>query len=427
MTQPDLDFFTSRGLVVKAESAEGVDPSGTPALNAFEIMEGKSGTEFDKVERKRDRPYFTNDPFSVTNKRAFIEGSMELTPPEAPGIAGTTGTASCEVVLLPCGMARTTSIGLRLTRLNPISRAIPSAFCYWWHAGTYREVSAARGNITGLKMEIGQRFMANLRLQGTYTEIDEDALPTDFNYTAFVTPTVAEFDNTQMVVNVFDKNGDPVGTADLHLWGKMLSVDYNNTIATKQFTEKKVTNVSDRKATFTARFARPDKSDFDVYASRDAAHIVVYSFRLDERAPDTRYSMLVTRGQMDQITDTDIEGDFGYEVTGNCIASDGGGDEFYIAFSESDFAVYFNFSQPKVENVVATYVQPVLSGDYVEPVTWSISVGSLPTGLAINSSTGAITGTPTTPGSSAFTIHVVDSTAGTPLTADVAGTLVITA
>jgi len=43
------------------------------------------------------------------------------------------------------------------------------------------------------------------------------------------------------------------------------------------------------------------------------------------------------------------------------------------------------------------------------PYTWSISSGSLPAGLSMNASTGAITGTPTTVGSSTFTVQVTDS------------------
>jgi hypothetical protein len=45
------------------------------------------------------------------------------------------------------------------------------------------------------------------------------------------------------------------------------------------------------------------------------------------------------------------------------------------------------------------------------PFTFSISSGALPTGLSINSSTGAITGTPTTAGVYAFTVKVVDDNA----------------
>jgi hypothetical protein len=42
--------------------------------------------------------------------------------------------------------------------------------------------------------------------------------------------------------------------------------------------------------------------------------------------------------------------------------------------------------------------------------TWSISSGSLPSGLSINSSTGAITGTPTTSNNYSFTVQVTDGT-----------------
>lgn len=45
----------------------------------------------------------------------------------------------------------------------------------------------------------------------------------------------------------------------------------------------------------------------------------------------------------------------------------------------------------------------------VTPYTWSISNGSLPAGLSLNSSTGAITGTPSGGGTSNFTVKVTDS------------------
>lgn len=45
------------------------------------------------------------------------------------------------------------------------------------------------------------------------------------------------------------------------------------------------------------------------------------------------------------------------------------------------------------------------------PFTWSISAGTLPNGLSLNTSTGAITGTPTVAGTFNFTVRVVDSLA----------------
>ena len=58
------------------------------------------------------------------------------------------------------------------------------------------------------------------------------------------------------------------------------------------------------------------------------------------------------------------------------------------------------------------------------PFTWSVSAGTLPPGLTLAPSTGAITGTPTAAGTFNFTVTVVDSTAPT-LTATQAQTITI--
>jgi hypothetical protein len=43
------------------------------------------------------------------------------------------------------------------------------------------------------------------------------------------------------------------------------------------------------------------------------------------------------------------------------------------------------------------------------PVSWSVPANSLPNGLSLNTSTGAITGTPTAPGTASFTVTATDS------------------
>lgn len=45
------------------------------------------------------------------------------------------------------------------------------------------------------------------------------------------------------------------------------------------------------------------------------------------------------------------------------------------------------------------------------PYTWAVSAGSLPAGLSLAAATGAVTGTPTVPGTFAFTIRVTDDVA----------------
>jgi hypothetical protein len=77
------------------------------------------------------------------------------------------------------------------------------------------------------------------------------------------------------------------------------------------------------------------------------------------------------------------------------------------------------------------YAETVAKSGGVGPFNWDISVGTLPAGLSLNASTGAITGTPTTAGLSNFTVRATDALAqqdeqALAITVDSAGTLVIT-
>jgi hypothetical protein len=57
-----------------------------------------------------------------------------------------------------------------------------------------------------------------------------------------------------------------------------------------------------------------------------------------------------------------------------------------------------------------SYSQTLTATGGTPPVTsWNLTGGNLPTGLLLNSSTGAITGTPTAKGSSTFTVRALDS------------------
>jgi hypothetical protein len=59
--------------------------------------------------------------------------------------------------------------------------------------------------------------------------------------------------------------------------------------------------------------------------------------------------------------------------------------------------------------VAAAYSQTLSYTGGAAPVTWSVTVGDLPTGLSLNASTGEISGTPTAYGLVSFTVQAVDS------------------
>jgi hypothetical protein len=60
-------------------------------------------------------------------------------------------------------------------------------------------------------------------------------------------------------------------------------------------------------------------------------------------------------------------------------------------------------------NVGSAYNRTILANGGTPPYSWSVIAGTLPTGLSLNSTTGSVTGTPTTTGSFAFRVQVNDS------------------
>jgi hypothetical protein len=60
-------------------------------------------------------------------------------------------------------------------------------------------------------------------------------------------------------------------------------------------------------------------------------------------------------------------------------------------------------------SISTAYSATVVASGGVQPYTWTITSGTLPAGLTLNSGTGVISGTPTATGTSDFTITVADS------------------
>ncbi len=67
------------------------------------------------------------------------------------------------------------------------------------------------------------------------------------------------------------------------------------------------------------------------------------------------------------------------------------------------------FTPPPAAELGSPYTNQLTESGGVGPFTWTISTGALPAGLALNSSTGLLSGTPTAVGTSTFTVRIVDA------------------
>jgi len=76
-------------------------------------------------------------------------------------------------------------------------------------------------------------------------------------------------------------------------------------------------------------------------------------------------------------------------------------------------ALTITTSSLPADTVGIAYNQTLAASGGVTPYTWAISSGSLPAGLSLVAGTGAITGTPTTAGTSNFTARVTDNVSAT--------------
>jgi hypothetical protein len=79
---------------------------------------------------------------------------------------------------------------------------------------------------------------------------------------------------------------------------------------------------------------------------------------------------------------------------------------FSITINPSDLTIVTDSLSDGVVGIA--YSQALAASGGTPPYTWSISAGSLPDGLLLDPSSGSITGMPTTPGTSDFTVMLTD-------------------
>jgi hypothetical protein len=400
-----IEKFERRGVMLGP-----VGDTLTPSAHAFRVFDGSSFTEGDVQESNEDRTYFGASPFDFTNTRGGFEGTCFLTLPTLPGAAGAPGQSPHRRALLPAAMEEVLDANRSTTTYRPISDNIPFVQAVFHHAGRRLRVPSGSANVTGAKLEIGQRPTFQLRLQGKYLPINTESVPTDYDLSAFAREALARDDNTEMWCLIYDQAGNTSRRVDLA--GKMLSVDGGNEVQTDEYTGLAITEVTDRDPRFQARFAVRQADAIVPETIRDAGTRVEFWFR--QYAPDGRYVEIYAQGQVEQVAVEDVQGRANYMLTCRAIPQLAG-TEWALAFGES-----FRISNASLAagEVSEAYTATLTSaGNGSGTLTWSVHAGTLPAGLTLNAASGAITGTPSAAGTSNVTFRVVDSRAGTPRSA----------
>lgn len=419
--QPNLDFFKKRSVLLKIQDDEGVPESVSESVDGFRLFDGQSEIQHDTIERPEDKPHLGHDDFALANARVSISGLFELWAPAEPGQASNSD-AWAAIVLRPAGMVATKSVSGALTRYNPISQSIPVITGHWYHTRELIKGNDIRVDISSLKMEIGQRFSGQASLLGELTSDVEESTPPAVTLPTKV-PVVASKRNSRCRVRTLVRGGTPstddTPLAWLSTWSKLLQVDFGNSPAYNEYTDKSQTALN-RKGTFTWRVAETDiTDDFNPEYVRRHGIVIEIDWTLWES--DTRvglYNVLGVRGKIETVTRVDLNGDKGWEIKGRCLPSSAGNDEFFVGFGDNEFKLRGTLPNG-TEEVAYVATGLTASGDYVGTLAWAIESGALPTGLSLNAGTGVVSGTPADGEVGSYTVEIsaTDDTTPTPLVA----------
>jgi hypothetical protein len=147
-----------------------------------------------------------------------------------------------------------------------------------------------------------------------------------------------------------------------------------------------------------------------------------YSWSLSSGALPAGLSLNVSTGVISGTPTTSGTSSFTVKVTdaSNSTATK----SLSITVAAATPALSISTSTLAAATVGSAYSSSLQATGGTTPYSWSLSSGALPAGLSLNASTGVISGTPTTSGTSSFTVKVTDasnSTATKSLSISVAG------
>jgi len=182
-------YTRKRLILAKAEVTYGVSAAPTAADDAVLVSEITHAFEPNNVDRALIRPYFGSSEQLVGTRSVRLDFTVELVGSGAAGVAPAWAS-----LIEACAMDGTVEVATRVDYL-PITDAVPSVTIFYYADGVLRTALGCRGTCV-LSLNAGEMPRMAFSFRGLDGGLSAVALPSDADFSAFITPTIPTDTNT---------------------------------------------------------------------------------------------------------------------------------------------------------------------------------------------------------------------------------------
>lgn len=310
-----LDVFDLRAFTHKIETTEGTDAVPTPAADAILLHTGSGQIQVDELERNIDNPQGGAKPYVPVRRRGMITGEIELAGAATAGDAAPIGR-----LLRSHGHTEVLEAGPPAQALyTPVLHGFPSASSYFYHAGELFKIVGGRGRLTSIDLAINDFPKAGIEIMGKVEAVEEAAVPTTIDTSAFQDPIVGTEDKMTILLD---------GEA---LEGVSLSLDPGISLNMVYHTEATVSRQSIRAVTGTLRVYRPLVATADIRSmARSAAKVPLIVDYLHE-TPARSLFLTAPRVQIGEPQIAELDGLVVWDIPVRLLPDDGN-DDYTLGF-----------------------------------------------------------------------------------------------